>query len=110
MSVDEMLAASVAASLSIPTLWLIMLISAFNNIFPNISIITDVIEEEEYILLFENPLLVLGLIDLTLAVILFFKVSEIYPYATVPGYTRLRIFRVLPLGRSGLMVKPIRCS
>ena len=97
VTVDEMLAAAegdteetryvkekartqaTAASISLPAIGFIMLISAFNNIFPNLSIITDVINDEEYIRLLENPLLVVGLIDLVLAVILFLSVAEIFP-------------------------------
>ena len=111
VSVDEMLAAAEgdteetrhvkervrtqakAASLSIPAIGFIMLISAFNNLFPNFQIVFDVISDEKYMLLLENPLLLVGLLDLILAVILFLSVSEIFPF--------LRFRAMLGLGYYG---------
>ena len=97
VSVDEMLAAAEgdteetrhvknrirmqekAAALSLPVLGVIMLISAFINIFPNISVINLVINEEEFGLLLQSPLLMAGLLDFLLGVFLLLAVAEIFP-------------------------------
>ncbi len=68
-----------AAALSMPVLGFIMLISAFNNVFPNFSVIMEIINEENYMLLLEKPLLIVGFFDLFLAVFLFLAVSDIFP-------------------------------
>ncbi len=68
-----------AAALSMPFLGFIMLISAFNNVFPNFSVVMEVVNEENYMALLEKPLLLVGLGDLFLAIILFLSVSEIFP-------------------------------
>jgi len=68
-----------AAALSLPALSLIMLISAFVNIYPNVSVITMVINETAYGLLLQTPLLMAGLLDFLLAIFLFLSVAEIFP-------------------------------
>ena len=68
-----------AAAMSIPAIGLIMLVSAFNNVFPNFEVITRVINDEDYLALLQHPLLLVGLFDLAMAVFLFLSVSEIFP-------------------------------
>jgi len=68
-----------AAAISMPVLGFIMLISAFNNVFPNFSVIMEVVNEENYLLLIEKPLLLVGVADLFLAIFLFLGVSDIFP-------------------------------
>ena len=68
-----------AAGLSMPILGFIMLISTFNNVFPNYSVIMDVVNDENYLALLEKPLLLVGFADLFLAVFLLLSVSDIFP-------------------------------
>ncbi len=68
-----------AAALSLPAIGLIMLLSAFNAMFPNFDVITRVIDEEDYMALLQYPLPVVGLFDLAMAVFLFLSVTEIFP-------------------------------
>jgi len=68
-----------AAALSMPVLGFIMLISAFNNVFPNYSVIMEVVNEENYMALLQKPLLLVGFVDLFLAIFLFLSVSDIFP-------------------------------
>ena len=68
-----------AATLSMPVLGMIMFISAFNNIFPNYSVIMDIVDDENYLALLEKPLLLVGLWDLFLAIFLGLSVSDIFP-------------------------------
>lgn len=113
VSVDEMLAAAEgdtdetrhvkekvrqrekAAELSIPAIGFIMLISAFNNIFPYIDVITQIIDDEDYMLLIQKPMLIVGLLDAFFAIVLFLKVSEIFPM--------LRFRAMLGLGYFGFL-------
>jgi len=68
-----------AAALSMPVLGFIMLISAFNNVFPNYSVIMDVVDDQNYLALLQKPLLLVGFADLFLAIFLFLSVSDIFP-------------------------------
>ena len=70
-----------AASMSLPGLGLIMLLSAFVLIYPNYSTIQLALSGEEeggYFLLLD-PMIMIGLLDLIFAIFLLLAVSEIFP-------------------------------
>lgn len=76
---DEAKRRDKAAGMSIPTLGVIMIISAATFLVPSFQLIQQVLESEEYMLLMQQPLVIVGVIDLLLAIILFLAVSEIFP-------------------------------
>ena len=82
------------ASITLPVLTLIMLLSTFNNIFPNYHVVSELLEEENYMALLEYPLLVVGLLDLFITVCLFLSATEIFPL--------LRLRAMIGLGYLGL--------
>lgn len=70
-----------AASLSLPGIGLIMLLSAFTLIYPNYQTIQIALsgEEEGGYLTLLDPMIIIGLQDLVFAVFLLLAVSEIFP-------------------------------
>jgi hypothetical protein len=67
-----------AASMSLPGLGLIMILSAVSMIYPYYPAIQIALEEEVYTQLF-SPLLVFGGLDLLVGIFLLLAVSEIFP-------------------------------
>lgn len=82
-----------AASMALPLMGFIMLISAFNTIYPNIGTLIEVLKEEEFALLQHTPFLVVGIIDALFAVFLFLGLTDVYPV--------LRIRMALGMGYYG---------
>ncbi len=70
-----------AASLAVPILGLMLLISALSVLYPSWNIITAIIDEEEgaYGLLFQKPIVVLGALDLIMGAFLLLNATEIFP-------------------------------
>ena len=67
-----------AASISLPGIGIMMFLSAFMMIYPEYTRIQLVLEQETYSQLL-NPLIIVGGIDLLLAIFLLLAVSEVYP-------------------------------
>lgn len=67
-----------AASMSLPGLGVIMLLSAFTMIYPEYQRIQEALEEETYMQLI-NPLIIVGGLDLIFGIFLLLAVSEIFP-------------------------------
>jgi len=67
-----------AAALSVPGLGVAMLIQALVHIFPNLDLLQRIGENSDYLLLIREPLLLLGLFDLFIALCLFLAVTEIF--------------------------------
>ena len=87
-----------AAAMSIPAIGLIMLVSAFNNVFPNFEVITRVINDEDYLALLQHPSASRrairsghGRISLS------FRVGD-FPNVAISSRHRHGLFRVLSLG------------
>ncbi len=68
-----------AASISLPGLGLIMVLSAFILIFPNYTILQEAFSGDGNYLTLADPMIIIGLIDLIFGVFLFLAVSEIFP-------------------------------
>ncbi|MDX2109676.1 MAG: hypothetical protein SFY80_05475 [Verrucomicrobiota bacterium] len=68
-----------AAQLATPLIGLMMLVTAISLILPSWSILSEVIETSDYFLLVSKPLLIIGIIDLFLAICTFLGATEIYP-------------------------------
>jgi len=68
-----------AASMSLPGLGVIMLLSAFVLIYPNGELIRDVINEEAEYFTLMKPMILLGGLDLIFGIFLLLAVSEIFP-------------------------------
>lgn len=67
-----------AATLSIPVIAILLLISALSNIIPAWEIINQFVADREPGLLIDNPLVVVGLLDLFFAVCVFLGATEVY--------------------------------
>ncbi|MEX0323311.1 MAG: hypothetical protein AB3N63_14210 [Puniceicoccaceae bacterium] len=70
-----------AASLAVPVLGIMLLISALTVLYPSWSIINAIINEEEgaYQVLFQNPIVLLGALDLIMGAFLLLNATEIFP-------------------------------
>lgn len=68
-----------AATISLPALGIIMLLSGISNIYPGIAILQQVMDDKEYMLLLQHPLLILGIFDLFLALCCFLSVTDSFP-------------------------------
>jgi hypothetical protein len=70
-----------AASLSVPILGFLLLVSALSVLYPSWNIINAIINEEEgaYQALFQNPVVLLGALDLIMAAFLLLNATEIFP-------------------------------
>ena len=67
-----------AAELSRPILASIMFLSAFTFCYPSWQIVQKVIEDKNYMLILQNPLVIVGAADLFFAICVFLAVTEIY--------------------------------
>lgn len=67
-----------AAALAVPGLGVAMLLQALVHIFPNLDLIKRISEDYDYLLLLREPLLLLGIFDLFLAICLFLAVTEVF--------------------------------
>jgi len=67
-----------AAGLAVPGLGVAMLVQALIHIFPNLDLLQRIGEDSDYLLLLREPLLLLGLFDLFIALCLFLAVTEIF--------------------------------
>jgi len=97
LTVDEMLAAAEgktedtrhlkkretnmerAASLSLPALGVMMLLSAVSNLYPSIDLIQLIRDEKDYMLILQEPILIVGVIDAFLALCCFLSVTDAFP-------------------------------
>ena len=69
-----------AVSLVSNGLCLIMLLSAVTLIVPHLDAIRDIIEAQKIYLLFNYPLIILGIVDLLLAIYVYFGDQKLYPF------------------------------
>lgn len=69
-----------AAALAIPMLGTMMIVVAISNILPSWDILQEVIDSSDVFLLIAKPLLVVGLLDLLIALCIFLGQTEIYPF------------------------------
>lgn len=67
-----------AASLAVPALAVMLLLSAAGLIWPGVEIVRQAIDEESYGLILQRPLLILGAVDLFFAICLFLTVTEVF--------------------------------
>ncbi|MEX0324809.1 MAG: hypothetical protein AB3N33_01840 [Puniceicoccaceae bacterium] len=69
------------AALSVPILGILLVISALSVLYPSWNIIQGIINDEEGAiqLLFQNPVVLLGALDLVMAVFLLLNATEIFP-------------------------------
>ena len=69
------------AALSVPVLGVLLLISALSVLYPSWNIISGIINDEEGAiqLLFQQPVVLLGALDLVMAVFLLLNATEIFP-------------------------------
>ncbi len=69
------------ASLSVPTLGILLLISALSVLYPSWSIIDGILNEKEgaYQMLFQKPVVFLGMLDLLLGIFLLLNATEVFP-------------------------------
>jgi hypothetical protein len=69
------------AALSVPTLGVMLLISALSVLYPSWNIVNGIINEQEgaWQLLFQQPVVLLGALDLIMAAFLFLNATEIFP-------------------------------
>ncbi|MEO0795084.1 MAG: hypothetical protein AAFX93_07980 [Verrucomicrobiota bacterium] len=97
MKVDDMLAAAegntsetkhlrkrhrraeTSAAISLPALAVIMLMAAIIEIWPNVSVISDIQENGEYSLILQYPLLIVGILDLFLTLCCILSVTDAFP-------------------------------
>ncbi len=84
-----------AAALAIPSIGVIMILSAITHIYPSIDIIKTVIDDEDYMLLIQRPLVLIGMLDLFFAISLFLSVTEIYPLLRLRAMVGLGYFGFL---------------
>lgn len=68
-----------AASISLPGLGLIMVLSAFTLIYPNYPILQEALSGEGNYLTLADPMIIIGMLDLIFGIFLFLAVSEIFP-------------------------------
>ncbi len=69
-----------AAALAIPMLGTVMVVTAIANILPSWDILQEVIDTSDPFLLIGKPLLVVGLLDLLIALFIYLGQTEIYPF------------------------------
>ncbi|MGJ3242592.1 MAG: DUF4339 domain-containing protein [Opitutales bacterium] len=69
-----------AGALSLPGVGIIMALMAFTMIYPEFSTLREAVAEQEWGTILARPFLVVGLVDLVLAIFLFLSVTEIYPF------------------------------
>ncbi len=69
-----------AAAMSMPVLGVIFLLSAFAFLYPGVSVIQTILDEKEYALLLDHPMLMVGILDLFLALCCFLHVTDIFPF------------------------------
>ncbi len=67
-----------AAELSRPVLASIMLLSGFTFVYPSWQIVQEIINDENYLLILQRPMLILGAADLFFAISVFLGVTEVY--------------------------------
>ena len=69
------------AALSVPTLGMMLLISALSVLYPSWNIVNGILNEQEgaWQLLFQQPVVLLGGLDLIMGVFLFLNATEIFP-------------------------------
>lgn len=67
-----------AAELSRPVLASIMLLSAFTFVYPSWQIVQEIINEQNYLLILQKPMVILGAADLFFAISVFLGVTEVY--------------------------------
>ncbi|MFO7726537.1 MAG: hypothetical protein R6V45_13445 [Oceanipulchritudo sp.] len=69
------------AAISVPTLGIMLLISALSVLYPSWNIINGIINETEgsLQLLFQNPVVFLGALDLLMGIFLLLNATEIFP-------------------------------
>ena len=84
-----------AAALAIPSIGVIMILSAITHIYPSIDIVQTVIDDEDYMLLLRRPLILVGALDLFFAISLFLSVTEIYPLLRLRAMVGLGYFGFL---------------
>ena len=68
-----------AATLALPFMGVILILSSIAYIYPSIDIVQTVIDEGNYMLILHKPLILVGALDLFFAISLFLSVTEIYP-------------------------------
>jgi len=70
-----------AAAISVPLLGVLLLISALSVLYPSWSIISAILNETEgaWTVLFQNPVVFLGALDLLMGALLLLNATEIYP-------------------------------
>ena len=69
---------NMAAELSRPVFASIMLLSAFMFVYPSWQIVQKIINEGNYLLLIQRPMVILGAADLFFAIAVFLGVTEVY--------------------------------
>ena len=69
------------ASISVPTLGILLLVSALSVLYPSWSIINGILNDSEgaWHLLFQNPVVFLGALDLIMGAFLLLNATEIFP-------------------------------
>lgn len=69
------------ATVSVPTLGMMLLISALSVLYPSWAIVDGIINDKEgaWQLLFQQPVVLLGALDLIMGVFLFLNATEIFP-------------------------------
>jgi len=69
------------ASLSVPLLGIMLVVSALSVLYPSWSIINAIMTEQEgaWQLLFQQPVVLLGALDLIMGIFLFLNATEVYP-------------------------------
>ena len=85
------------AAFSVPTLGVMLLISALSVLYPSWSIINGIINETEgaWQLLFQQPVVLLGALDLIMGAFLFLNATEIFPLIRFRAMLGAGFFSVL---------------
>lgn len=68
-----------AAALSLPALGIMMLLSALSNLYPSYELIIHIKEERDYLMILQEPVLILGILDAFLALCCFLSVTDAFP-------------------------------
>lgn len=84
-----------AAALAIPSIGVIMMLSAITHIYPSIDVVQTFIDDADYMLLLRRPLILVGALDLFFAISLFLSVTEIYPLLRLRSMVGLGYFGFL---------------
>ena len=87
------------AGLSVPLIGSLLLVSALSVLYPSWSIINNILNEAEgaYMMLFQNPILILGAMDLLMAGFLFLNATEIFPLIRFRAMIAAGFFSVIYL-------------